>query len=151
MFMQFIQSTPWLDSIFPDPLVYYTTFVLLVELNSKYYFKTSLLEFTIYLSPALNHILLRHLAPLAVKTSLLINELTCRIGNAIWLVVIYCLSALCARVIPLVVACCVSAILYACARAHYFARYVNVTVKIRTLGSNVSVALAGSLVLRDSL
>ena len=85
-----------------------------------------------------------------LKMLLLINELTCRIGNAILLVVICCLSALCARDIPLVVTGCVSALPRACARAHHFARYLTVTVKIRTLGSNVAVAIAGYLVWWDS-
>ena len=35
--------------------------------------------------------------------------------------------------------------------AHYFARYLTVTVKICTLGSNVAVALAGSIVWWGSL
>ena len=53
-----------------------------------------------------------------LKTSLLINELTCRIGNEISLVVIFCVSALRARVIPLAVTGCVSALLDARALAH---------------------------------
>ena len=85
-----------------------------------------------------------------LKTSLLINELTCRIGNAILLVIICCLSALRARAIPLAVTGCVSALPRARARTHYFARYLTVTVKIRTLGRNVAVALDGSLVWWDS-
>ena len=40
---------------------------------------------------------------------------------------------------------CVRA-LCACARAHYFTRYLTVTVKIHTLGINVAVALAGYLI-----
>ena len=80
-----------------------------------------------------------------LKTSPLINELTCRIGNAILLAVICCLSALCARAIPLAVIGCLSALPCARVRAHYFARYLTVTVKILTLGSIVAVALAGSL------
>ena len=36
------------------------------------------------------------------------------------------------------------------AHAHQFTRYLTVTVKIRTLGSNVAVALSGSLVWWDS-
>ena len=59
-------------------------------------------------------------------------------------------SALCARAIPLAVTVCVSALPRARAHAHYFARYLTVTVKIRTLGGNVAVALAGSLVWWDS-
>ena len=81
---------------------------------------------------------------------LLINELTCRIGNAILLVVICFLPALYARAIPLAVTGCVSALLRARVHAHYFARYLTVTVKIHILGSNVAVALAGSLVCWDS-
>ena len=76
------------------------------------------------------------------KTSLLINELTCRIGNAILLVVICWLSALRARVIPLEVRGCVSALPRARARTHYFAQ--------RTLGSNAAVELSGSLIWWDS-
>ena len=85
-----------------------------------------------------------------LKTSLLINELTCRIGNAILLVVICCLSVLRAHAIPLAVTSCVSAISHARMRAHYFEFYLTVTVNIRTLGSNVPVAFAGSLVWWDS-
>ena len=48
---------------------------------------------------------------------LLINELTCRIGNAIWLVVLWWLSALLACVIPFVVTGCVSTLPRAPARA----------------------------------
>ena len=61
------------------------------------------------------------------------------------------MSALRAHAIPFAVTGCVSAISHARAHAHYFARYLTVTVKIRTLGSNVAVALAGSLVLWGSL
>ena len=46
---------------------------------------------------------------------------------------------------------CVSALPHVFTHAHYFARYLTVTVKIRILGSNVKVALAGSLVWWDSL
>ena len=49
--------------------------------------------------------------------------------------------------IPLAVTGYVPALL----RAHYFARYLTVRVKISTLGSNVAVALAGSLVWWGSL
>ena len=52
----------------------------------------------------------------------------------------------CARVIPLAVTDFVSALPHATAHAHYFARYLTVTVKIRTLESIFRVALAGSLV-----
>ena len=52
---------------------------------------------------------------LVLKTLLLINELTCRIGNAVSLLLISCLSALRARVVPLAVTGCVSAL--PCARA----------------------------------
>ena len=86
-----------------------------------------------------------------LKTSLLINELTCRIGNEMSLVVIYCVSALCERAIPLAVTGCVSALTHVRAHAHYFARYLTVTVKIRTLGRNAAVALAGSHVCWVSL
>ena len=66
--------------------------------------------------------------------------------------VICCLSALCARTIILAVTGCVSALPRARVRArvHYFARYLTITVKIRTLGSNVAVSLAGSLIWWDS-
>ena len=60
--------------------------------------------------------------------------------------VICCLSALRARVIPLAVTGCVSALPHARVRAHYFARYLTVTVKIRTLESIFPIVLAGSLV-----
>ena len=85
-----------------------------------------------------------------LKTSLLINELTCLLGNAILLVVLCSLSVVC----PLSVrACdsigsnglCVRFHPYACTRA-YFARYLTVTVKIHTLESIFPVLLAGSLV-----
>ena len=85
-----------------------------------------------------------------LKTSLLINERNCRIVNAILLVVICCLSTLCARAIPLAVTGCVSALLRAHACAHYFARCLTVTVKIRTLESIFPVFLVGSLVWWDS-
>ena len=81
-----------------------------------------------------------------LKTLLLINELTCRIGNAILLVVIFFLSALHTRAISLAVTGYVSALLRARARAHYFARYLTVMVKICTLGINVAITIAGSLV-----
>ena len=58
--------------------------------------------------------------------------------------------ALRARAITLEVTGCVSDLLRARAHAHYFVRSLNVTVKIHTLGSNVAVALPGSLVLWDS-
>ena len=57
--------------------------------------------------------------------------------------------ATCARVIPLKVTGCVSDLPHAPARAHYFARYLTVTVKIRTLESIFPVLLAGSLVWWD--
>ena len=60
------------------------------------------------------------------------------------------MSALRARAIPLALTSCVSALLHARARAHYLARYLTVTVKIRTLESIFPVALAGSLVWWDS-
>ena len=60
------------------------------------------------------------------------------------------LSALCTRAIPLAVTGCVSALPHARVRAHHFVRYLTVTVKIRTLGSIVPVAIAGSLVWWDS-
>ena len=65
--------------------------------------------------------------------------------------VICCVSVIRARAIPLLVTGFVSALPRARARAHYFVRYLNVLVKISTLGSNVSVALAGSLVWWDPL
>ena len=52
--------------------------------------------------------------------------------------------------IPLAVTGCVSALTRARVRAYYFARYLAVTVKICTLGSNVALALAGSLIWWDS-
>ena len=55
-----------------------------------------------------------------------------------------------ARMIPLAVTGCVSALLRARARAHYIARYLTVTVKIRTLENIFPVLLAGSLVWWDS-
>ena len=55
-----------------------------------------------------------------------------------------------AREIPLAVTGCVRTLLRVRARAHYFARYLTATVKICILGSNVVVALAGSLVWWDS-
>ena len=60
------------------------------------------------------------------------------------------MSVIRARAIPLALTSFVSALLHARARAHYLARYLTVTVKIHTLGSNVAVALAGSLVWWDS-
>ena len=65
--------------------------------------------------------------------------------------VICCVSALRARAIMLALTGCVSALPCVCARAHYFARYLTVTVKICTLGINVAVAISGSLVWWDSL
>ena len=56
----------------------------------------------------------------------------------------------CARVITLAVTGCVSALPRVPARAHYFARYLTVTVKIRALESIFPVLLAGSLVWWDS-
>ena len=81
-----------------------------------------------------------------LKTLLLINKVTCRIDNEISLVVICCVSALSARVIPLEITGCESALLHARAHTNYFTRELNVTVKICTLGSNVAVTLTGSLV-----
>ena len=57
---------------------------------------------------------------------------------------------LCARVIPLAVMGRMSALPHAPARAHFFARYLTVTFKIRTLESIFPVLLAGSLVWWDS-
>ena len=54
--------------------------------------------------------------------------------------VMYCVSALRTRAIPLAATGCVSALPRA--RAHYFARYLTVTVNIHILGINVAVALA---------
>ena len=81
-----------------------------------------------------------------LKMSLIMNELTCRIGNKISLVVICCVSALRAHVIPFALKHCVSALPRAGAQTHYFARLLTVTVKIRTLGCIFAVTLAGSLV-----
>ena len=78
-----------------------------------------------------------------LKTLILINEITCRIGNKIYLVVICCVSALRTHAISLAVTGFVTALPRA--RAHYFARYLTVTFKIRIMGSNVAVALAGYL------
>ena len=58
-----------------------------------------------------------------LKKLLLINELTSRIGNAILLVVIYCLSAFCVRAIPLAVTGCVYALPYARACALFYALF----------------------------
>ena len=58
--------------------------------------------------------------------------------------------ALCTRVIPLAVTGCVSDLPRAPARAHCFARYLTVTVKIQTLESIFLVLLSGSLVWWDS-
>ena len=64
--------------------------------------------------------------------------------------VICCVSALRARVMALEVTGWVSTLPRAHMCAHYFTRYLTVMVKICTLGSNVAVALAGSLVWWDS-
>ena len=56
-----------------------------------------------------------------------------------------------ARAISLAVTSYVSNFPRTCACVHYLARYLAVTVKILTLGSNVSVALAGFLVWWGSL
>ena len=56
----------------------------------------------------------------------------------------------CACAIPLAVTDCVSAIPRAPARTHYFAPYLTVMVKIRTLKRIFPVLLAGSLVWWDS-
>ena len=56
---------------------------------------------------------------------------------------------LCMRVIPLAITGCVYALPLAPVRA-YFARYLTVTVKIRTLESIFPVLLAGSLIWWDS-
>ena len=58
--------------------------------------------------------------------------------------------ALCTRVIPLAVTGCVSPLPCAPASVYYFARYLTVTVKIRTLESIFPVFLDGSLVWWDS-
>ena len=55
-----------------------------------------------------------------------------------------------AHVIPLAVIGCVSALPRASVRSHYFAPYLMVTVKIRTLESIFPVFLDGSLVWWDS-
>ena len=52
----------------------------------------------------------------------------------------------CVRVIALVVTDFVSALPRASARAHYFERYLTVTVKICTLESMFPVLLSGSIV-----
>ena len=84
------------------------------------------------------------------KTSLLINELTCLLGNTMLLVILCCLSVVCPRYVR---ACdsigdnglCVRTPRCSCVRA-YFAHYLMVTVKIRTLKSIFPGLLAGSLV-----
>ena len=86
-----------------------------------------------------------------LNTSLIINELACRIGNEIPLVVICCVSALCAHAIPMALTSCVSAIPRALAKTHYFENLLTLTVKIHTLGSNVTVTLSRSLVWLGSL
>ena len=103
-------------------------------------------------------VMLRRIAPLAgasmLKTSLIINELTCILGNAILLVVLCCLSVVCPLSVP---ECdfiggnglCVRSPTCSCTRA-YFARYLTVRVKIRTLESFFPVFLDGSLVWWDS-
>ena len=55
-----------------------------------------------------------------------------------------------ARVIPLAVTGCVSALPRVPARMHYFVRYLTVMVKTRTLESIFPVSLVGSLVWWDS-
>ena len=89
-----------------------------------------------------------------VKTSLLINELTCLLGNAILLVILCCLSVVCPRSVRMCDSIggnglCVGSPTCACARAS-FARYLTVTVKILTLESFFPVLLAGSLDWWDS-
>ena len=54
------------------------------------------------------------------------------------------------HVIPLVVTGCVSALPRVPVRAHYFSRYLTVTVKIRTLENIFPVSLSGSLAWLDS-
>ena len=81
-----------------------------------------------------------------LKMSLLINDLTCLLGNAMCLVALCCLSVVCPRSVRV---CdyiggnglCVRFPPCACARA-YFARYLTVTVKICTLESIFPVLLA---------
>ena len=63
---------------------------------------------------------------------------------------ICCVSVLSAHVIPLAVTCYVFSLSLARARAHYFARYLTVMVKIQTLVINVAVALSGSIIWWDS-
>ena len=65
--------------------------------------------------------------------------------------VICCLSALRAHVIPLAVTGWVSNLPRARVHAHYFVRDLTVSVKIRTLEIIFPVALAGSLVCWYSL
>ena len=64
---------------------------------------------------------------------------------------ICCVSAIRARAIPLSLTGFVYALLRTRVHGHYFAGYLTVTVKICTLGRNVAVALAGSLVRWGSL
>ena len=70
------------------------------------------------------------------------------IGDSLFFCLLF-VHAPCVRVIPLAVMGYVSAPPCACERA-YFARYLTVTVKIRTLESIFPVLLAGSLVWWDS-
>ena len=81
-----------------------------------------------------------------LKTSLQIDELTCRIGKRDIIggdLLCVCAPRVCDS---LAVTGCVSDLPRARAHAYYFARYFTVMVKIRTLGINVAVALASSLV-----
>ena len=100
---------------------------------------------------------LRRIVPLAgasmLKTLLLINELTCLLGNAILLVVLCFLSVVFPRSMCAFDSIggnglCVHSPMCACART-YFARYLTVTVKMRTLESIFPIFLAGSLVWWD--
>ena len=59
-------------------------------------------------------------------------------------------SALCAHAIKLAVTGFVSSLVRARAHAHYFARYLTVTVKIRSLEIIFPVSLSGSLDWWDS-
>ena len=112
---------------------------------------------TLAMDSMFSFVVLISMAPLAgasmLKTLLLINKLTCLLGNAMWLVVLCWLSDVC----PLSVRACDSICgNRLCVRSPVrlwracFARYLTVTVKIRTLESIFQVLLAGSLVWWDS-
>ena len=88
-----------------------------------------------------------------LKILLLINELTCLLGNTMRLVVICCLSIVCLRFVHMCDSIGGNGLCVRSPRVPVracFARYLTVTVKIRTLESIFPVLLAGSLVWWDS-